>query len=243
MVDENKFGMGCANFDSLLADALDGTLDGTKLASFDSHKAECKSCALMFSEAEAGLNWLQELDEVEPPRNLVHNILAVTSGTEVATGMAEAAARRPWWERFRGGMKPGMAPIFTSRFAMSAAMAFFSVTMVIGMTDVKVADIKKVDLTPHGIRKTYTESQARVVRYYDNIRLVYEIESRVRDLKKASGTGSEEKKEPPKQQKQDNNSSGDPEQKQYQNYSREQADVVTAALTTRTVAERERGTV
>lgn len=68
MADENKFGMGCANFDALLADALDGTLDGTKLASFDSHKVECRSCALMFSEAKAGLNWLQELDEVEPYR-------------------------------------------------------------------------------------------------------------------------------------------------------------------------------
>src|SRR5512140_2200127 len=141
MADESKFGMGCANFDALLADALDGTLSGTKLASFDAHKAECKSCALMFSEAEAGLNWLQELDEVEPPRNLVHNILAATSGTEVATGMAEAAARRPWWERFRERMKPGLAPVFTPRFAMSAAMAFFSFSMIIGMTDLKVTDI------------------------------------------------------------------------------------------------------
>ncbi len=241
MADENKFGMGCANFDALLADALDGTLDGTKLASFDSHKAECESCALMFSEAEAGLNWIHELGEVEPPRNLIHNILAVTSGTAVATGMAEAAARRPWLERFRERMQPGLAPIFTQRFAMSAAMAFFSFSMILGMTDVKVTDIKKVNLTPHGIRKTYTESQARVVRYYDNIRLVYEIESRVRDLKRATGTDSEEKKETPK--KQDNNSSGDPEQKQYQNHSREQADVVTAALRTVTVAERDRGRV
>lgn len=243
MANENKFGMACANFDALLADALDGALDRAKLASFDSHKSECKSCALMFSEAKAGMNWLQELEEVEPPRNLVHNILAATSGTEVATGMAEAAARRPWWERFRERMQPGIAPVFTPRFAMSAAMAFFSVSMVIGMTDVKMTDIKKADLTPHGIRRTYTDSQARVVRYYDNIRLVYEIESRVRDLKKASGADAEEKKEAPKQPKPVNNSSGDPEQKQYQNHSREQANIVVAALDTTKVAKSDRGTV
>jgi len=240
MADEIKIEMGCANFDALLADALDGTLTGPKLQSFELHKAACENCALMFAEAEAGLNWLNKLDEVEPPRNLVHNILAATSGTEVATGMAEVAARRPWWERIRERMTPGLAPLMTPRFAMSFAMAFFSISMILSMTGVRLSDVRKVDLSPHGIRKTYVESEARVLRYYDNIRLVYEIESRVRDLKRAAGTGTEEKQETPKQHKQDN-SSGDPDRKQYQNYSRDQNAIVIAS--TNSIARREGGTV
>lgn len=242
MEDQHKVEIGCANFDALLADALDGTLNGPKLEGFERHKAACTTCALMFAETEAGMNWLSNLDEVEPPSSLVHNILAVTSATEVATGMAEVAARRPWWERVRERMTPGLAPLLTPRFAMSFAMAFFSITMVLSMTGIRLGDVRKVDLSPHGIRKTYNDSEARVLRYYDNIRLVYMIESRVRDLKRAAGTETEEKKDSPKQQKQ-NNSSGDPERKQYQNYSRGENSDIVAALQTSTNAGRDRRTL
>ena len=242
MADEIKVEMGCATFDALLADALDGTLDGAKQKSFERHKATCASCAAMFAEAEAGLNWLSKLDEVEPPRNLVHNILAVTSGTEVATGMAEVAARRPWHVRIFERLVPQLSPLMTSRFAMSFAMAFFSITMVLSMTGIRVSDIRKVDFSPRGVRKTYTDTEARVLRYYDNIRLVYMIESRVRDLKRAAGSGSEEKKESPKSEKR-NDRDDDPERKQYQNYSREENAIVTAQLRTDAIAVLERGRV
>ena len=43
-----------------------------------------------------------------------------------------------------------------------------------------------LDLSSKGITKTYYATQARVVRYYENMRLVYEIESRVRDLRRAA---------------------------------------------------------
>ena len=108
--------MGCANFDALLADALDGTLNGPKLESFERHKAACKTCALMFAETEAGLNWLQQARRSGASAHLVHNILAVTSGTAVATGMAEVAARRPWWERVPRAHDTRPCPIADTAF-------------------------------------------------------------------------------------------------------------------------------
>ncbi len=236
---EIQHGMQCAEFDALLADALDGTLSAAKTAAFEQHKGACATCGSMFAEAEAGLRWLDELDEVEPPANLVHNIIAVTSG-RAENGAAEVRAKQPIWERVRAWVQPHVAPVLTPRFAMSMAMAFFSVTMVMNVAGIRIKDLGKVNLTPSGITKTYYESQARVVKYYENIRLVYEIESRVRDLKRAATTDSsdtqeqpkQEQKEAPKDEKQ-NNTNREPEQNQYQNYSRDKDDVVLVALVNR----------
>ena len=67
---------------------------------------------------------------------------------------------------------------------MSFGMAFFSITMLLSIAGFHVADLRHVDLSSKGITKAYYSTQARVVRYYENIRLVYEIESRVRDLRR-----------------------------------------------------------
>ncbi len=232
---ETKNRMQCVEFDALLNDALDGILSAAKMAEFDRHKGECATCGAMFAEVKAGLNWLETLEEVEPPRNMVHNILVATSGVAETKHAAEIS-KPPIWDRVRTWVAPHVAPIFTPRFAMSCAMAFFSISMVMN-----VAGIRVKDLTPKGLSRTYQESQARVVKYYENIRLVYEIESRVRDIRRAAGAGSDnsdsdtnqkqqqQPKESPKDEKQ-NNTNREPEQKQYQNYSRDKDDVVLVAL-------------
>jgi hypothetical protein len=97
-------------------------------------------------------------------------------------------------------------------------MAFFSLSMLMSVAGVKPGDLRHVDLTPKGIRKTYYETQARATRYYENIRLVYEIESRVRQLKKAANTPETKQQEPKPESNQ--NQSQDPDRRE-QNYSRQ----------------------
>lgn len=227
---EIKNGMQCAEFDALLADALDGTLTGEKLTGFERHKVQCGTCGAMFAEAEAGLKWLETLDEVEPPRNLVHNILVATTGVTESEHAAEGP-KQPLWDRVRAWVTPHVSPLFTPRFAMSCAMAFFSLSLVMNVTG-----IRPRDLTPKGVTRAYYDSQARVVKYYENIRFVYEIESRVQELKRLTGNNNESngsqkqrQKESPRDEKQ-NNTNREPEQKQYQNYSRDKDDGVLVAL-------------
>ncbi len=80
MAGENQSGMQCVEVEALLAEALDGTLQGSQLAAFEAHQRGCASCRSVVEEARAGMHWLKGLDEAEPPRNLVHNILAQTIG-------------------------------------------------------------------------------------------------------------------------------------------------------------------
>ena len=57
-------------------------------------------------------------------------------------------------------------------------MAFFSLSISLSLAGVKVSDVRHVDLRPSAIKRTYYETSGRVVKYYENIRFVYEIESR-----------------------------------------------------------------
>ncbi len=224
MAEETKSGMHCAEFEALLFDAIDGTLATGPLGQFKAHAAACAACGPMFADADAGQRWMQSLAEVEPPKNLVHNILAKTSGKEVR--LAEQAGIRParsaaWWQPVFAGV---WATVRQPRFGMSVAMAFFSMSLVMSVTGVKVRDVAKVDLRPSAITRTYYSTQARVVKYYTNMRFYYEMESQVRDLKKAMtpAEGGTKDKTKDKNQRKDTTTSGTPKKDQEQNYARDE---------------------
>src|SRR5581483_11059265 len=109
MNENQKFEMQCTDFDVLLTDALDGLLEGERLARFERHKAECAACSLLFQETRSGFDYLHALDEAEPPLNLVHNILAVTSGAEAEKGTVSVAPRKSWMDRLREAFVPKLS--------------------------------------------------------------------------------------------------------------------------------------
>jgi hypothetical protein len=198
MAAEIQHEMACSEFEALLSDALDGTLATASAERFAAHRQSCAVCGPMFAEAELGMKALRGLEEVEPPRMMVHRILAATTGREPTR---ETVAASPGWvERLRGLLPPVLHPVLQPRFGMSFAMAFFSLTMVFNLAGITPRDLRRADLRPGSLRddavRTYYETQARVVKYYENMRLVYEIESRVRDLRNNMG---QEKPQPKKQ--------------------------------------------
>jgi hypothetical protein len=199
----------------MLTEAIDGTLGGERREDFERHKAGCAACNTLFAEASSGAAWLDEMEEVVPPRNLVHNIMAATSGTAQPS---ETRAEGPsGWERLRRQVRMVFAPVLTPRFGMSMGMAFFSITLVLNMAQIRIKD-----LTPHNLSRTFYSSQNKVMKYYENMRLVYEIESRVRELRNASDESEREQKNQrlennsPKQEQNQNN---EPERRQHGEFS------------------------
>jgi hypothetical protein len=65
------------------------------------------------------------------------------------------------------------------RLAMTAAMAFFSIALTMNLTGVRLSQLRASDLKPSSILRSCYEAKAKVVRYSDNLRVVYELESRV----------------------------------------------------------------
>jgi len=229
--------MTCSEFDALLSQAIDGTLAGERLAGFEAHGRECQLCGPLLQEAESGRSWLKSLAEVEPPENLVTNILLSTSGVVPKRHLAGEPEPSLFAKLGQWGValaSPVFAVARQPRFAMSFGMAFFTLSVTLSFAGVKLSDLRHMDLRPSAIRRSYYETTGRVQKYYENIRFVYEIESRVRQFKEATAPA-----EPPREREQENNdrkdknknnTSGQPDQKQERNYSREGDQPVFAAL-------------
>lgn len=209
-------GLECHQFEALLADALDGVLSPGDQTAFDAHARSCNLCGPMLADAREGRLWLETLEEVEPPKNLVHNILAATTMAETAPGAEPVAIRR------RTGFRPLLAGFFRSRVATSFSMAFFSLSLTLTVAGVRVSDLAKVDWHPSALAKSamlqFTHVESAVVKYYENMRLVNEVETKVKELRKATTTDdNNNQKEKPKDKDKDkkngpNDTSGRPEQ-------------------------------
>jgi hypothetical protein len=238
MAAEHKNGMQCNEFDALLSEALDQRLSGNMLKSFQAHARGCPTCGPLLAEADAGLRWLHELVEVEPPVTLVNNILAATSGIDTVRlrGAARAPAETSLFDRMHDWANLLVSPILgvakQPRFAMSFGMAFFSLSISMSLAGVKLSDMRHADLRPSAIRRNYYETSGKVVKYFENIRFVYEAESRMREFKRATTPAEPAPREEEKDKHHRNdNTSGQPEPRQDRNYSQEGPQIILASLT------------
>jgi hypothetical protein len=215
----DKSGISCAEFDARLTDALDGVLSGRELEEFRAHVDACMDCGPMYQEVSRGMQMLQSLEEVEPPASLVHNILAKTSQRDERAVATVPGQPVSWGRRIADFISPSLAPAFANvsfrgmmqpRFAMTLAMTFFSISLILNAAGIRVKDIKNMDLRPNAIATsaslTYHETTAKVVKYYENIRFLNEWESR---LKAVSTSSSDDEKKQPQDKKRpaDDNSS------------------------------------
>lgn len=218
MPGETNKAIRCSEFETLLSDAVEGRVTGKTLEIFSAHADSCANCKPLLAEAQEGHRWLKSLAEVDPPGNLVRNILAATSGVQparAATGRPQAS----WLDWVQSSIvAPAMGIVKQPRFAMSFGMAFFSLSVGLNVAGVKVSDVRHVDLRPSAVRRTYYETSGKISKYYENLRVVYEFEARVRELKRVTRpAGQSEEKEKDRK----NNTSGQPDQKQERNYSQQ----------------------
>lgn len=184
----------CGHWETLLVDALEGLLRPEDEATFSSHMAICPACTALFDEARRGREWLEFLSaEPEVPEGLVDKILASTGPGQVAGyGLvpSEGAALpllQPWQ---RPGVIGRVRRFAEPRLMMTAAMAFFSIALTLNLTGVRLADVKFSNLRPNAIRsfmeRRLTIASTPIIRYYDHLRLVYEVQARMRELRRNS---------------------------------------------------------
>jgi len=188
----------CGRWETLLAEALDGLLNAEDEAVFNAHMAICASCTELYEEARRGREWLEFLSpEPEVPVGLLDKILAQTGPGQVAgyglvAGASNVLPMAPAWQRpgFMGQVRRFAEP----RLLMTAAMAFFSITLTLNLTGVRITSLRLTDLRPNAVRsfmeRRLTMASTPIVRYYDHLRFVYEVESRMRELRRStSGQG------------------------------------------------------
>lgn len=206
----------CAQCEAMLADVFDRTLSPDEQAIFDRHLAICPDCSRMFIDAQRGAAWLEMLKtpRPEPTGDLLSRILATTGPAADLPAISPAESNTllgqpayapayapaaytsarilPFRQRVLAAFRlDALRHTFMQpRLAMTAAMAFFSIALTLNLTGVRLSQLKASDFTPASLRRTFYDTNARVVRSIDNLRVVYELESRVRDLQRDSDSRS-----------------------------------------------------
>jgi len=208
--------MVCAVCEAMCPEAVDGTLTAAEQKAFDKHVAGCVACAKELAEAHRGAAWMQMLKghAPEPPAALLQKILAGTTGA-IASPVVREQAVPEWGTQTVGATMPfpvatkpsrwvGLSAkisekvsemfsmesmSFQPRLAMTAAMAFFSIALTLNMTGVRVKDMRLSMLRPSSLRRTVADAGASATRSFQNLRVVYEFESRVNDLRNNGSLG------------------------------------------------------
>lgn len=206
----------CAQCEAMLADVFDRSLSLDEQAIFDRHLAICPDCSRMFIDAQRGAAWIEMLrsPRPEPPAVLLERILASTGPAANLPAVSPAQANTlldqpvlvpaaapapyvagkvlPFRQRFANAFRVQVIrhTLMQPRLAMTAAMAFFSIALTLNLTGVHITQLRASDFTPSSIKRSFYDANAKVVRSIDNLRVVYELESRVHDLQRDSDSSN-----------------------------------------------------
>ena len=211
----NPNSTACGQWEMLLADSLDGLLKPEDEALFNAHLSVCPACSALYEEARRGREWMEFLSpEPEVPAGLLDKILAHTGpGHEADYRLATAGGNVnpirpvsiPAWQR--PGLVARVQRYAEPRLLMTAAMAFFSITMTLNITGVRLSSLRLSDLRPSTMRsiveRQFTMASTPFIRYYDNSRLAYEVQTTVRELRHTTGVGEQGEGEDNRQKPQD----------------------------------------
>jgi hypothetical protein len=163
--------MNCADFEIVLCDYIDGTLAPAQKADFERHLRECAGCAALAADAGAAVAFIGRAAEVQAPPELL---------TRISFAIPKAA--RPG---VRGLFSSWLQPILQPRFAMGMAMTIVSFSMLGRFAGIEVRKITAADLTPTKVWAAADDrvhrGWERVVKYYDSLKLVYEVQSRLKE--------------------------------------------------------------
>ena len=161
----------CEQTEQLLTDYLDGLLPADEQRAFDLHVNSCERCTPLVASVTRAVNGMHSLPEFEVPPRLVYNILDATIGPrQTVTGWAAVLA----WVR-------GIASPKFAYGSLSFAATFLMIVTASGFNWKKP---RAADLAPAAIyRNTHRQAvlaYARGTKYVSDLRVVYEIQSRLK---------------------------------------------------------------
>jgi len=179
--------MNCAEFESILADYIDESLSSAEVAAVEEHAAACSVCREFMNEVRGGLSVLKRAEEVEPPAVLITRIAYLAP----AGRSREPFERQGWLSRLTNKW---LVPMLQPRLAMGMAMTILSFAMLERCTGLRVGRVQAADLNPvrvwGGMEDKTLRVKDQVMKYYENLRIVYEVETHLKDLEEPQATNA-----------------------------------------------------
>ena len=161
----------CEQTEARLSDYLDGVLDPAELAEFTAHVPTCARCAPLVASVSDLLTGLHGMEQIAEPPRLVYSILDKTLGPrESLTG----------WRAILGWVR-GVASI---RFAYGALSVAATLIIFVTASGFNWRHPKLADLRPATIYRKADGSAHRAYahtrKFVNDLRVVNEIQSRLR---------------------------------------------------------------
>ena len=162
----------CVQIEERLSDYLDGLLPESEQRQFRAHVEACASCAPLLAQVTHVVSRLHALEAEQPPAALISKILDQTLGP-----------RKP------GRNWLGWIPLlWQPRFATGLVTVLATIAIVFHAIGVSPSNITAASLNPvnfyHSADRHAHLAFARSVKFVNDLRIVYEIQSR---LQPASG--------------------------------------------------------
>jgi hypothetical protein len=159
--------------ENLASDYLEGLIDTPLRTAVEAHLAECAACRELMGEVRHALELCRSAKEVEPAPWLVSKILLATVGQRKPT----------WTEQIAAFFRPALQP----RVAYPIAMTVFTFSVIVNSAGLNLRHLRFEDLNPHTwVDRADRQGHlmyARAEKFYYDLRVVYEIESRFRQLR------------------------------------------------------------
>src|SRR5205814_2945410 len=157
----------------LASEYFEGSLDAVRQAEAQAHLDQCASCREKIAGLERVIGLCHAAEEIDTPPWMVQRILVATVG-ERKPGLGE---------RLLSLLRPTLQP----RLVYGVAMAVFSMTFILHAAGLNVGHVTLKDLKPTTWLKRADSTGhllvARAEKFYYDLRVVYEIESRLKQLR------------------------------------------------------------
>jgi len=184
-------GIECLEVEPLLSDFLEDRLEGTTLGAVRLHLHSCDSCGALVKDMQRALALCQAFPELEPPAHLVDAILNQTSDHHQSLSWKEYLH-----ELFR--------PLYASpKFAAGTCLAAISFLMVMNAFGIRFDKMSWSDLNPKvlvgNIHRTAYLAYDNGVRRINDLKILYQIQSKIDELRTIESQSKEAPKEKPKE--------------------------------------------
>jgi len=173
--------------ENLVSEYLEGQLDTVRRVGVEKHLGECAPCRDLVAEVRRVFELCRATESVEPAPWLVPRILRATLGERKPSFIERITA----W--FRAGVQV--------RVISTAAMTVFSLSVIASACGISLRNLTLDDLNPRTWARQADRNGhlllGRAEKYYYDLKVVYEIESRLRELRAQPSGEPERPKAPP----------------------------------------------
>jgi Putative zinc-finger len=161
----------CDQVEARLSDYLDGLLQAPDHAAFEAHVSDCAQCAPLLASVRGLVVGMHSMEQLETPPRLIYAILDKTLGPRETESN---------WQLVKNFLRGFASP----KFAYGSASVLATLVILLGASGFSLRKPKMADLSPSNLYRNVDRQMhlgyARSVKYVSDLRVVYEIQSRLR---------------------------------------------------------------